>query len=110
MSLMFGMICVGVGTLPLFDNVADAEVDNTPANDVPFHEQRYSKKVAVVELYLNSDRFHCWLQCMNGAANVHQKSIEWNESCDCRWHLLELGKKSLDVFLGDRSCCGSAVL
>ena len=86
-------LCWGWNIAVLLDNVADAEVDNTPANDVPFHEQRYSKKVAVVEFYLNSDRFRCWLECMNATAKVHQKSIEWNESCDCHWHLLELAKK-----------------
>ena len=41
-------LCWGWNIAALLHNVADAEVDNTKANDVPFHEQRYSKKVAVV--------------------------------------------------------------
>ena len=48
----------------MLHNVADVEVDNTAANDVPFDEQRYSKNVAVVDLYPKSDCLQCWLECM----------------------------------------------
>ena len=95
-------LCWGWNVAALIHNVADVEVDNIPANDVPFDEQRYSKKVAVVDLYLKSDCFHCWLECMNEAAKVLAKGIEWNESWDCHWHLLESeNKTSLDYFIGD---------
>ena len=66
MSLMLGMFFVqGWNVAALLHNVADVEVDNTLANDVFFDERRYSKKVAVVDLYVKRDCFRCWLECMN---------------------------------------------
>lgn len=38
-------LCWGWNIAALLHNVADAEVDNTPANDVPFHVQRYLRKL-----------------------------------------------------------------
>lgn len=55
---------------------------------VPFQVQRYSQTVSVVDSYLKSDQFYCWCLGMRATPNMLDKSIHWNEGCDCHFEFV----------------------